>query len=91
MTKLLLILLVTLGLASPLFAVSKAAEVIANGRILHETVKSNVDEKTGDIHYTFEYIIGYGSSIYDCKVFTKSKGSLCFEYNDFGVMQYAGE
>ena len=91
MIKLLLIFSLSLGLANPVFATNRAAEVIANGKILHETVKSNVDEKTGDIHYTFKYVIGYRSSIYDCKVFTKSKSSMCFEYNDAGVLQYPKE
>ena len=80
MIKLLLIFSLSLGLANPVFAVSRAAEVIGHGKILHETVKSNVDEKTGDTYYVFKYVISYMNSIYDCKVSTKSKTAMCCLY-----------
>ena len=87
MTKLLLILSLTLGLASPVFAFSTeyAATILEKGRIVDKRLVTFKNANGKDVQH-LRVIVAYNKFVYDCWVFLEGKkGVECMWLPDDGV------
>ena len=81
MTKLLLILSFTLGLASPAFAYPTSATVIEQGKIINKEKGSYFDED-GELAYYYQLIVAYNNQLYWCRIDEKYKDVECLGYTN---------
>ena len=87
MQKLLIILLLTLGLASPVFAFSTeyAATILEKGRIVDKRLVTYKNANGKDVQY-LRVIVAYNKFVYDCWIYTEGKkGVGCIWLPDEGV------
>ena len=85
MKQLLLILSVTLGLASPVFADLKAAEVIEKGTLIHKEYNTRYDEKKKRWYDSFNLHIAYNKVMYQCLIVGETNEVSCFSFKDDGT------
>ena len=84
MKNLLLILSLSLGLASPAFAFPKAGTVIAQGKIINKEYKW-YDDDDGKTVYYWELIVAHDNIVYKCRIVKKSYEVSCISFFDKGV------
>ena len=87
MTKILLILSLTLGLASPVFAFPTAdtATILEKGRIVDKRLVTFKNANGKDMQY-LRVIVAYNKFVYDCWIYTEGKkGVGCIWLPDDGV------
>ena len=84
MTKLLLILSLSLGLASPAFALD-AAKILEKGTIIHKEYEKGFHETQERIYFNFVLIVAYQSVLYRCTINGKNGFVTCSSYVDAGA------
>ncbi len=84
MKKLLLILSLSLGLASPAFALD-AAKVLEKGTVIHKESQKGFHEAEERIYFDFVLLVAYQSVLYRCTINGKNGIVQCSSYLDAGA------
>ena len=84
MKQIILIMSLTLGLASPAFAIERAGTVLAKGQILDKEYKSYQEDDGKTIPY-WNILVAHGRTLYECRVYPVQFDVECTSFEDRGA------